>query len=155
MLVYMEVMTNIPLMHHASIVQTVKTIGGNLGFHHYERHTANRMVQHMSSIMHGKLLHYIKNSDTLSSIIERANDQTEETIKDEHELTKTYLQAQFLQISMDHKADVLNTMAQSRQAITKNLMGLTTFMKVSTVRIIQGGGVKCPIVGILPKKKIT
>ena len=69
MLVYMEVMTNIPLMHHASIVQTVKTIGGDLGFHHYERRTANRMVQHMSSIMHGKLLHHIKNSDTLLSII--------------------------------------------------------------------------------------
>ena len=68
-LVFTEVQTNIALYNHASLVRTIKTIGGNLGHHHYERRSALRMAKVISDDYHKSLIGHILSSDTYWSVI--------------------------------------------------------------------------------------
>lgn len=52
---YASIRANIPFMSHNLIVNVVKSIGGNLGVHHYESTSAVRMAEVISKEMHETL----------------------------------------------------------------------------------------------------
>jgi len=60
---------NIPFDSHQHIVGLQKLNGIELGFHHYERRSAVRMVESISSTMKMALLQHIKTSESTMSII--------------------------------------------------------------------------------------
>ena len=67
--VYEEVKLNIPLESHSELVVLQKMNGANMGVHHYERTSATRIVETISSKMHSKLLSHIKKENYPLSIL--------------------------------------------------------------------------------------
>ena len=61
-LIYAEVKLNIPLYHHTDLVKLFKMANVNMGFHHYERRSAQRIVDHISFEMRTDLIKGIKHS---------------------------------------------------------------------------------------------
>lgn len=62
-LVYTEVMINVPLYRHRTLVSVVKDMGLNLGYHHYERMSATRMKELISNVMGNDLLKQVKETN--------------------------------------------------------------------------------------------
>lgn len=50
--VYAEVMCNLGLANHEKIVTLQELNGIDLGYHHYERTSARRMIETISHVMH-------------------------------------------------------------------------------------------------------
>ena len=55
-IVYAEVRLNIPNMHHSSVVQLLKGLDVNLGYHHYEKTGARKMIKTISDTMNLSLM---------------------------------------------------------------------------------------------------
>ena len=77
-LIYTEVKLNIPLYHHTDLIKLFKMANVNIGFHHYERRSAQRIVDHISFEMRTDLIKGIKHSPAPVSILtDGATDQTQ------------------------------------------------------------------------------
>ena len=68
-LVYTEVMLNYPLFNHRPLVDTFESMGAYLGVKHYERTSAQRIADFISSQMHKKLLDHVKTTNSPWAII--------------------------------------------------------------------------------------
>ena len=60
-LVYVEVKLNFPLFHHTELVKLLQMANVNMGFHHYECRSAQRIVDHITSEMCRGFIKGIKN----------------------------------------------------------------------------------------------
>ena len=58
--VYFELKLNIPLYHHQSFVELIMKLGTPMGYHHFERRSAQRMGDHIFEQMLLSLLLYGK-----------------------------------------------------------------------------------------------
>ena len=77
-LVYVEVKLNFPLFHHTELVKLFQMANVNMGFHHYECRSAQRIVDHITSEMRKDLIKGIKNFPAPVSIItDGATDSTQ------------------------------------------------------------------------------
>ncbi len=88
-MVYTEVALNIPLMSHNTLVTLMHLNGAPKGLHHYERRSAQRIVDFISEDMHVRLLEFFKlryGFDPVSLIVDGSTD-----VKQNHYLI-TYLQ---------------------------------------------------------------
>ena len=47
-IVYFELKLNIPLYHHQLLVELIEELGSPMGYHHFERRSAQRMGDHIS-----------------------------------------------------------------------------------------------------------
>ena len=59
-LTYYELKLNIPIYHHKSLVTLLEQFGVDMGYHHYERRSAQRMGNHISDIMHKEFINFLK-----------------------------------------------------------------------------------------------
>ncbi len=76
-MVYTEVMLNIPLASHNTMVALMHLSGAPKGFHHYERRSAQRIVDFISSEMHYRLLAFLNTRhgfDPVSLIVDGSTD---------------------------------------------------------------------------------
>ena len=67
--VFTEVMLNIPLSNHKEIVNLMDICGAEMGYHHYEETSANRMKGVISNSMHQKMIKFLESTSTPISII--------------------------------------------------------------------------------------
>ncbi len=76
-MVYTEVMLNIPLASHNTMVSLLHLSGAPKGYHHYERRSAQRIVDFISSEMHQKLTSFLTSRyghDPVSLIVDGSTD---------------------------------------------------------------------------------
>ncbi len=88
-MIYTEVALNIPLSSHNTMVTLMHLNGAPKGLHHYERRSAQRIVDFISKDMHKKLVDFFKlryGFDPVSLIVDGSTD-----VKQNHYLI-TYLQ---------------------------------------------------------------
>ena len=74
---YFELKQNIPLYHHQLFVELIEKLGTPMGYHHFERRSAQRMGDHISEQMHAELLNFLKSDDSpIVIIIYEATDKS-------------------------------------------------------------------------------
>ena len=74
-LVFAEVMLNIPLASHPKLVDLMQQNGADMGYHHYDRRSTQRIVDFISNSMHRELLKTLnENSPDVSIILDGSTD---------------------------------------------------------------------------------
>ena len=58
--VFVETMLNYPISSHNSLVDLMKINGASMGYHHYERTSANRMLRLISNVMHDNFISFLR-----------------------------------------------------------------------------------------------
>ena len=73
--VYTEAKLNLPFSAHSAVVDLQKSNGADLGYHHFSRATAAKMVHFMSLNMHETMIKYVTEQDNpISIIVDAATD---------------------------------------------------------------------------------
>lgn len=76
--VYIEIKTNIPFNSHSAITQLLEANGVFMGYHHYERRSAVRMMESMSALMHKNIMSYVVSKNyPVSIILDGSTDSSE------------------------------------------------------------------------------
>ena len=74
-LVFAEVTLNIPLASHPKLVDLMQQNGADMGYHHYDRRSTQRIVDFISNSMHRELLKTLnENSPDVSIILDGSTD---------------------------------------------------------------------------------
>lgn len=76
--VFIEIKRNIPFDSHTSLVSLQQINGINMGYHHFDRYGATKMMESMSSYMHRLLInHMLAKESPFSIIIDGSTDITD------------------------------------------------------------------------------
>ena len=67
--IYVETKLNIPVASHSALITLQEANDIDLGFHHHDKNSAQKMVYFISNTMHDALMTYITNSKNPMSII--------------------------------------------------------------------------------------
>ena len=77
-LTYYELKLNIPIYHHKSLVTLLEQFGVDMGYHHYERRSAQRMGNHISDTMHKEFINFLKTDNSpISVMVDGATDASQ------------------------------------------------------------------------------